>query len=377
MVELVSESEHSGVSNPGALPLSDFPPLGAGVAAATSEAVTVASTVFAGDVGHVGKVDVVAEVEVAAAGESVPALPPQEVIDLGARQWDNALLGKFLGKSSPLSVFQRILNKFWGVLESGPWHVQQKALILRRRLPGMMPEVFTFDKAPIWVKLWHVPLELYSQQGLGYLASALGKPLYTDRSTAMKLTLEYAKVCVEVSATYDLLSTITVDLGNSTYVDVGVQLDWAPPCCSSWGVFGHVTDKCRKTVVQEGAKSVGASYEISAGVVGEIGFDVGAKASSCPVIVDPVGDVGLCVRSESVPSSNHGGVIIPNKFDALCDVVEEKFQVATMRPCRVAATSVADLMEKLKPKEKLNKKNGKGKGRGKQKDSKDGCSPSC
>ncbi|KAK8516172.1 hypothetical protein V6N12_013579 [Hibiscus sabdariffa] len=279
MVELVSESEHSGVSNPGALPLSDFPPLGAGVAAATSEAVTVASTVFAGDVGHVGKVDVVAEVEVAAAGESVPALV------------------------SP--------DQGWKALFSGL----------------LLP--------------FHAPVE------------------------------------VNVSATYDLLSTITVDLGNSTYVDVGVQLDWAPPCCSSWGVFGHVTDKCRKTVVQEGAKSVGASYEISAGVVGEIGFDVGAKASSCPVIVDPVGDVGLCVRSESVPSSNHGGVIIPNKFDALCDVVEEKFQVATMRPCRVAATSVADLMEKLKPKEKLNKKNGKGKGRGKQKDSKDGCSPSC
>ncbi|KAK8546873.1 hypothetical protein V6N13_093912 [Hibiscus sabdariffa] len=156
--------------------------------------------------------------------------------------------------------------------------------------------------------------ELYSQQGLGYLASVLSKPLYTDRSTAMKLNLEYAKVCVEVLATYDLPSSITVDLRNSTYVDVGVQLDWAPPCCSSCSVFGHATDKCRKTIVHE---------------------DRQQEIDVVSTIVVDSGDVGLCVRDEGVPSSNHGGVLSPNKFDALCDVVEEQIQVGTMRPCRV------------------------------------------
>ncbi|KAK8631293.1 hypothetical protein V6N13_080047 [Hibiscus sabdariffa] len=316
MVELVSESKHSGASNPSALPLDDFPPLGGGGA-------------------HVTEVDVVAGVEVTAAGEQVPApvssnqgwkalfsglplyfhapvevngkqfvQPPREVMDLGARQWDNTLSGNFLGKSPPLSVFQRTINKLWGregsielrflassvylisfpsqrvsdwVLESGPWHVQQKALILRRWLP-----------------------ELYSQKGLGYLASAVGKPLYTDRSTAMKLNLEYAK---------------------------------------------------------EGAKSVGASSGNSAGLVCEMVLMLGLRR--------------VLVLDEGVPSSDHGGVISPNKFDALCDVVEEQIQVATLRPCRVVATGVADLMEKLKPKEKLNKKNGKGKGRGKEKGSRD------
>ncbi|KAK8651642.1 hypothetical protein V6N13_141231 [Hibiscus sabdariffa] len=386
MVDLVSESEHS-------------------VHAATSEVVAVGVAVSADRVSNMWKVDAVAGVEVATMGESVPASPNQgwKTLFLGlplpfhAPVEDNALLDNFLGKSPPLSVFQRTVNKLWGregsielrflaptvylikfssqrvrdwVLESDPWHVQQKALIFRRWLPGMLPEVVTLDKAPIWVKLWHVPLELYSQQGLGYLASALGKPLYTDRSTGMKLNLEYAKVWVDVLTTYDLPSSITVDLGNSTYVDVGVQLDWAPPCCSSCSVFGHATDKCRKTIVQEGAKFVGVSSGNSAGVVGEIGFNIGAKASSCPVIMDPIGDVvcgvdrqqendvvstivvgsddvGLCVRDEGVPSSNHGGVLSPNKFDALCDVVEEQIQVGTLRPCRVAATGVADLIPEI------------------------------
>ncbi|KAK9016171.1 hypothetical protein V6N11_007251 [Hibiscus sabdariffa] len=279
MVELVSESKHSGASNPSALPLDDFPPLGGGGA-------------------HVTEVDVVAGVEVTAAGEQVPApvssnqgwkalfsglplyfhapvevngkqfvQPPREVMDLGARQWDNTLSGNFLGKSPPLSVFQRTINKLWG---------REGSIELR------------------------------------FLAS-------------------------------------------SVYL-ISFPSQRASPCCSSCSVFGHDTNKCRKTVVQEGAKSVGASSGNSAGLV-------------C--------DVGLCVRDEGVPSSDHGGVISPNKFDALCDVVEEQIQVATLRPCRVVATGVADLMEKLKPKEKLNKKNGKGKGRGKEKGSRDGCSPSC
>ncbi|GMI63357.1 hypothetical protein HRI_000005000 [Hibiscus trionum] len=85
--------------------------------------------------------------------------PTREVMDLGAKQWDNALLGNFLGKSPLLGVFQRTTDKLWGregsvfihflassvylinfpsqrvrnwVLESGPWHIQQKALIMRK-----------------------------------------------------------------------------------------------------------------------------------------------------------------------------------------------------------------------------------------------------
>ncbi|KAK8585288.1 hypothetical protein V6N13_139222 [Hibiscus sabdariffa] len=124
--------------------------------------------------------------------------PPRSVLDDGAKQWSNALIGTFLGKSPILSVFQRTANRLWGREGS------QKALVLRKWVPGMLPEVLSMDSAPVWIRLWHVPLELYSQQGLGYLASALGKPLYTDKATTLRLTLEYAKICVEVNAASSL-----------------------------------------------------------------------------------------------------------------------------------------------------------------------------
>ncbi|KAK8517370.1 hypothetical protein V6N13_092651 [Hibiscus sabdariffa] len=39
--------------------------------------------------------------------------PPKDVLIDRARQWDNALLGNFLSKSSPLGVFQLVANKLW------------------------------------------------------------------------------------------------------------------------------------------------------------------------------------------------------------------------------------------------------------------------
>ncbi|KAK9038641.1 hypothetical protein V6N11_023498 [Hibiscus sabdariffa] len=40
--------------------------------------------------------------------------PLLDILADGARQWENALLGNFLGKSPPLGVFQKMVDKLWG-----------------------------------------------------------------------------------------------------------------------------------------------------------------------------------------------------------------------------------------------------------------------
>ncbi|KAK8677810.1 hypothetical protein V6N13_143333 [Hibiscus sabdariffa] len=207
-----------------------------------------------------------------------------------AKQWNNTLVVNFLGKSPPLPVFQRTADKLWGregsveirflspsvylvnfpssrvhdwVFESGPWHIQQKALILRKWTPGLLPEVLNLKIAPIWIRLWHVPLELYSQQGLSYLASALGKPLYTDKATTLRQHLEFAKICVEVDAKFTLPSSVLVDLGDDNVIDVGVELVWAPPKCSHCSIFGHLEEKCARSVVVDDSAQLNASNGIA------------------------------------------------------------------------------------------------------------------
>ena len=70
------------------------------------------------------------------------------------------------------------------VLEVGPWHIQNKSLIVRKWQPKLSTLEFNMAKLLIWIQLSNVPLELFTQRGISYIASAMENPLYMDRITA-------------------------------------------------------------------------------------------------------------------------------------------------------------------------------------------------
>ncbi|KAK8655336.1 hypothetical protein V6N13_107918 [Hibiscus sabdariffa] len=317
--------------------------------------------------------------------------PPREVLDLGGEAMV-ALLRNFMEKSPLLGVFRRIANKLWAergqwrldflapsvylinfpsqrvrdwVLESSPWHILQKAIILRNWLPGMNFDIVSLDTAPVWIKFWHIPLELYSQQGLGYLASALGKPMYADKATALKQHLEYAKICVEIGNCFE----------------ISVELDWGPPRCSKCVLFGHSDDKCKRGVLSQAEPEVGFNKDVvpSQQAVAEeclVTVDVAASSAVCgdsdirenaeaigvdsnklgncdvPIVFtshEP--DILSQMNGDTIVDGSRVVVSVPsaNMFDALCEAVE---QDVVARPVRAAAGGVANLMKKFKPKEK-------------------------
>ena len=49
------------------------------------------------------------------------------------------------------------------VLELGPWHIQNKPLIVRKWELGMRSLEFNMAKLPIWIQLGNIPLELFTQ----------------------------------------------------------------------------------------------------------------------------------------------------------------------------------------------------------------------
>ncbi|XVF63676.1 hypothetical protein PTKIN_Ptkin09bG0105500 [Pterospermum kingtungense] len=106
------------------------------------------------------------------------AEPSAAVIEVGEARWKDAVVVKVLGKISNFSYF-----------------CKNRPLLIRKWEPGMKSLNLNLNKVPIWVNLWNVPLELFSQQGLSYIASVLGVPLYMDRFTAEQERLAFAKVC--------------------------------------------------------------------------------------------------------------------------------------------------------------------------------------
>ncbi|PKI45194.1 hypothetical protein CRG98_034415 [Punica granatum] len=94
-------------------------------------------------------------------------------------------------------------------------------------------------KMPIWVQLRKIHLQYFHPKGISYLASAVGKPLFMDRATALRSRLEYAKVCIELDVDKEIPEFLNVDLGNNRSAEVLVDIPWLPDKCDHCKVFGH------------------------------------------------------------------------------------------------------------------------------------------
>ncbi|XP_039022529.1 uncharacterized protein LOC120155005 [Hibiscus syriacus] len=92
--------------------------------------------------------------------------------------------------------------------------------------------------------LFNVPLELFSREGLSYIASAIGNPLTMDSVTASKSRLEFAKLCVEIGVNDDIPKSIEVILGNGQTTTVFVEVPWLPNCCLKCNKFRHTDKAC-------------------------------------------------------------------------------------------------------------------------------------
>ncbi|KAK8707695.1 hypothetical protein V6N13_058748 [Hibiscus sabdariffa] len=90
---------------------------------------------------------------------SILIQPPTTVFEDGASEWKLAFVGQFIGAAPSFGAMQKIVDLLWGkvskvkvslagpnlyvftfssvdardwVLENGPWHIQNKPLILRK-----------------------------------------------------------------------------------------------------------------------------------------------------------------------------------------------------------------------------------------------------
>jgi hypothetical protein len=66
----------------------------------------------------------------------------------------------------------------------------------------------------VGVKFFGVPLEYWTPNGLSYVASAVGRPLDTDALTATKNKISFARVCVEIDASFDFVDEFDLQCDN-------------------------------------------------------------------------------------------------------------------------------------------------------------------
>ncbi|XVF54272.1 hypothetical protein PTKIN_Ptkin05aG0167400 [Pterospermum kingtungense] len=82
------------------------------------------------------------------------------------------------------------------------------------------------DRLSIWFELHNIPLELFNQKGISCIASIIGVSLYTDKFTALRQRLVFAKVCIEVKAGCKISKEIKVVMHSGKIMKGKVVIPW-------------------------------------------------------------------------------------------------------------------------------------------------------
>ena len=235
----------------------------------------------------------------------VKVSPPLKVAEEGSAIWRNTLVGYFIGKKLPFQVVNSIAHKIWGkfglcevltsdngfflfkfanfqgacaVLDKAPWHMANRPLVIRHWQPSLTLNKEDVYKVPVWIRLYHVPIEYWTAKGLSFVASAVGCPLHADYITLSRKRLSYARVCVEIDAKEALIEEFDFQCSNGRWIPVKVDYEWVPQKCVTCGVFGHTLHSCpRNDLVKEEGKKWIPKSTIPSTIEAESTKDGGVK----------------------------------------------------------------------------------------------------
>lgn len=188
--------------------------------------------------------------------------PPIDFLQKGNSLWASSLVGYFLHSKLPYKVVEPIAMRIWGslgltkvylhakgyyifkfnsfkerdnVLARGPWHFASRPIVLQPWKEG--GDFFKADctKMPLWVKLSNIPFSYLSAEGISLIASGIGKPLFADEMTSSLEPLNFARICIEMSADSTFPDSINANIFDEEYkvlkcIAVDVEYQNRPPC---------------------------------------------------------------------------------------------------------------------------------------------------
>jgi len=200
---------------------------------------------------------------------SSPSHPPFSLSSL-------CLLGKPWGDPIPLSIIMSKTRKDWGFvkgqldyLELGngwilfrfsnlqditlvwngrPWHVSGLNLVLRKWEPYFDPYSATIQRIDQWVKITHLPLELWEEEALRQLLKDVGVFIKVDDITLNRSKGKFARVCLNIDISKPLRGSLFLPVPNKVQpLEVPISYEGLHEVCAWCGSNAHALDACPET----------------------------------------------------------------------------------------------------------------------------------
>ncbi|KAL2232772.1 UNVERIFIED_CONTAM: hypothetical protein Sindi_1457200 [Sesamum indicum] len=196
--------------------------------------------------------------------------PMIESIQNGASRWKTTAVSYFLEKRPYFYHVQEYAMSVWPglrdvkattngfyffqfktvaymeeAIEGGPWLFQRQPIVLQQWEQGMMLRKLKHTQVPAWIKLRHLPLELWMEEGLSTVSKACTR-------------LDFARVCVMLDVSSKLPRHIIIMMpneeGGEIPCKIDVEYEWLPPKCTSCMTLGHTAKVCVFTKPSNPAK---------------------------------------------------------------------------------------------------------------------------
>ncbi|KAL0295221.1 UNVERIFIED_CONTAM: hypothetical protein Scaly_3108000 [Sesamum calycinum] len=163
--------------------------------------------------------------------------PTKEVVDNGSKKWHTTAVGYFLGRRPYFPQLEAFARANWkglqhvsalsffrfhtrfameDVIEGGPWLFQGQPIVLQCWEQGMSLRRQQHSLVPVWIRLKHLPMEYWTEEGLSTVASGIGTPLYSDGITKDLLS---TRLCpgkgIALHNAYGALATLSAEENDS------------------------------------------------------------------------------------------------------------------------------------------------------------------
>ncbi|XP_020240918.1 uncharacterized protein LOC109819572 [Asparagus officinalis] len=134
------------------------------------------------------------------------------------------------------------------ILEAGPWFFGSRPLMLKPWSIDADIDKMQDFYYPMWAQFPNLRLNLWSSIGISKVASLIGKPIATDKLTANRERLSYARVLLEVKLPLKdpLPDQLNIQGPDGISYTQSVIYEYKPKWCSLCSKIGHVTEQCRR-----------------------------------------------------------------------------------------------------------------------------------
>ncbi|KAL0394851.1 UNVERIFIED_CONTAM: hypothetical protein Slati_4451300 [Sesamum latifolium] len=205
------------------------------------------------------------------------------------------------------------------VIEGGSWLFQGQPIVLQKWESGMGLCKLQHTQVPVWIKLRHLPVELWTTEGLSIVVSGIGKPLYTNAIIRTCTRLDFARVCIMLDISSKLPKHVIIMVpkedGSEMACKVDIEYEWLPPKCNSCLTLGHATKVCPSLKPK---KPVASVYVHKADACKPAPVVLRLEPNPEPCSAPPSSEAAGTEEPSPVDVSDKGkAIVIYNAFDVL------------------------------------------------------------